>query len=256
MLNFAYEMLYRYAAPIVNHSFSLKCLPMDTHRQQICSVQLKIQPDTPVSRITDSFGNEVVYGRINRSHDVFRVLLSGTALTDRSVEEDYIKEDPFDGVYQSYSRYTVPGREICGFWQSLILPKNGYEAALYLMRQLYDVMQYCPGSTGIDTTAEQAFALGKGVCQDYAHILLSLLRMRGIPCRYVVGMMKGEGASHAWVEVHLRGYWYGLDPTHNRLVDGDYIKISHGRDYADCIVSRGVFTNRTKETLSIRVKVG
>ena len=79
------------------------------------------------------------------------------------------------------------------------------------------------------------------MCQDYAHIMLSLLRMEGIPARYVVGMMTGEGSSHAWVEALCNGYWYGFDPTNNKLVNADYIRVSCGRDSADCSVIRGNF---------------
>ena len=69
----------------------------------------------------------------------------------------------------------------------------------------------------------------------------SLLRMEGIPARYVVGMMTGEGSSHAWVEALCNGYWYGFDPTNNKLVNADYIRVSCGRDSADCSVIRGNF---------------
>lgn len=255
MLRFEYDMLYRFSAPVTNHSFSLKCLPKDTNRQKICSVTLDIQPHTQYSMTVDSFGNNVIYGRIDNSHDFFRATLAGTAVTDLSVEEYFDENDRFDDLYKAFSRYTVPGRELCGFLNSLKPGGSDYEKTLYIMNKLYCTMRYQPGCTQINTSAEQAFSMKMGVCQDYAHIFISLLRMCGIACRYVVGMMKGEGESHAWVEAHLLGYWYGFDPTNNRLVDGEYIKISHGRDHADCIVSRGVFTNRTEETLDIHIKV-
>ena len=98
-------------------------------------------------------------------------------------------------------------------------------------------------------------ALGKGVCQDYSHILLSLCRMEGIPCRYVVGMLIGEGASHAWVEICSEGRWIALDPTNNLVVDDQHIKISAGRDYQDCIINQGIFTGQTRQTQQILVSV-
>lgn len=255
MLRFEYDMLYRFAAPVINHSFSLKCLPMNTSRQKICSMALDIQPHIRYSRTVDSFGNGVIYGRAEHEHDFFRVTLWGTALTGLSVEELFDEHDNFDDLYKMFSKYTVPGKGLCEFFSSFELPDSDYKKVLYIMDKLYCSMSYCLGCTDINTAAEQAFSIRKGVCQDYAHIFIALLRMCGIACRYVVGMMKGEGESHAWAEAHLLGYWYGFDPTHNRLVDGDYIKISHGRDYADCIVSKGVFTNRTEETLDIHVRV-
>ena len=75
--------------------------------------------------------------------------------------------------------------------------------------------------------------LGKGVCQDYSHILIALCRKYKIPARYVVGMIIGEGATHAWVEVYYDGCWYGLDPTHNKEVDDYFIKIGGTPSYND-----------------------
>lgn len=118
------------------------------------------------------------------------------------------------------------------------------------MRAVYTHFKYVTGSTQIHATAEEALKLGEGVCQDYAHIMLSLLRIEGIPCRYVVGIMQGEGASHAWTEVLCNGYWYGFDPTNNKLVDDEYIKSP-----ADVIpeivllyeASLGVWQNKSKQ---------
>ncbi len=109
------------------------------------------------------------------------------------------------------------------------------------MRHIPQVFRYGPGTTGIHETAENALALGQGVCQDYAHIMLSLLRTERIPARYVVGMMMGDGASHAWVEAFCKGFWYGFDVTNQKLVNDEYIKVSCGRDSEDCPVIKGNF---------------
>ena len=121
------------------------------------------------------------------------------------------------------------------------------------MHKLHQDLSYEKGVTTFQTTAEEAMKLKKGVCQDYAHILIALLRMMRIPARYVVGMMIGEGFSHAWVEMEADGRWYGLDPTNDVLVGENYIKISHGRDYNDCIVNKGVFTGMASQKQDISV---
>lgn len=132
---------------------------------------------------------------------------------------------------------------------------TNYDRAVAMMEQLHADMVYTPGATTIDTTAEEALKLRRGVCQDYAHILIALCRMEKIPARYVVGMMEGEGASHAWVEVFSDGLWYGIDPTNLGFVVDDYVKISHGRDYRDCVVNKGKFYGgaRQKQTVSVTV---
>lgn len=113
--------------------------------------------------------------------------------------------------------------------------------AVELMHHLHEDFAYQKAATDVTTTAEQAFLRGAGVCQDYAHIFISLLRLCGIPARYVTGMLRGEGESHAWVEIALGKYWYGLDPTNDCAVAGAHIKIGTGRDFADCRISQGIF---------------
>ncbi len=113
--------------------------------------------------------------------------------------------------------------------------------AISLMHRLHKDFSYQKAATDVTTTAEQAFLRGAGVCQDYAHIFISLLRLAGIPARYVTGMLQGEGESHAWVEAALGKYWYGLDPTNDCTVAAAHIKIGAGRDFADCRISQGIF---------------
>ena len=161
------------------------------------------------------------------------------------------------GMYRYQTNITKPGCAIREFYDSLKLSE--YEdtkgKALHIMECLNDSFQYGQGYTYMDTTAEQALAGGIGVCQDYAHIMLSLCRMEKIPCRYVAGMMLGEGSSHAWVEVWDQKKWIGFDPTNRKLVEDGYIKISNGRDTADCLVNQGIFTGNVTQTQEISVLV-
>lgn len=151
----------------------------------------------------------------------------------------------------------MPGSAIQEYHSSL--PLNAccgtYEKALCIMRCLHDSFRYLPGITAVHETAEAALSLGQGVCQDYAHIMLSLLRLEGIPARYVVGMTLGEGASHAWVEALCNGYWYGFDPTNNKLVNDEYIRVSCGRDSGDCSIIRGTFYGLVAQMQQERVVV-
>ena len=129
------------------------------------------------------------------------------------------------------------------------------ERAVCAMHYLYAHFRYASGVTDIRTTAEEAIALGEGVCQDYAHIMIAVMRRLGIPARYVNGLMIGEGATHAWAELYLDGVWRGFDPTHNRFVDDVYIKLAHGRDYRDCILERGTFWGNAVQKQKIYVSV-
>ena len=161
------------------------------------------------------------------------------------------------GMYRYQSQFTKPGSAIKAFAKtfSFAPEATGYEKAMAYMARLHECFSYVPGVTDIGTTAEEAMEKGQGVCQDYSHILLSLCRMEHIPARYVVGMLMGEGLSHAWVEVCDKGRWFALDPTNNLVVDDQHIRISVGRDYEDCTINQGFFVGTATQQQEARVLV-
>ena len=130
-----------------------------------------------------------------------------------------------------------------------------YDKSIAIMHSLYKDFIYQPNNTKKDTSAEEAFEIGKGVCQDYSHIMIALLHLAGIPARYVTGMLIGEGASHAWVEVLWHDKWIGMDPTNDVLVAESHIKLGHGRDASDCLINRGVMKGGGQQTQEIVVSV-
>jgi transglutaminase-like putative cysteine protease len=117
-------------------------------------------------------------------------------------------------------------------------------------------MRFVAGSTTVRTTAAQAFAQRSGVCQDFAHVTLTLARACGIACRYVSGHLVGEGATHAWVELILPqradAVVTALDPTNNRAVSMKYVVVAVGRDYADVAPTSGSFCGATGRLSSRR----
>lgn len=255
LLRFRYEMTFTYDTPINGHYFSLKCIPGTDCRQKIKELNIAVSPYQYLSREQDQFGNEMLIGNCLSSHDRFEVVVTGEA--ESGVDIYACKDDTHNIIMRNQSPYTVPGNAIMDFYKKHNLPESAssYERAVHFMRELYKEFTYEKGVTDIYTTAEEALEKGCGVCQDYAHILLSLLRIAGIPCRYIVGMMTGEGLSHAWVEVFCKGFWYGLDATNNLLVSDEYIKISHGRDYGDCIVNKGIYRGSANEKEKFNVVV-
>jgi len=130
-----------------------------------------------------------------------------------------------------------------------------------LLHQVYAHMRYQPGATHIGTTASQAFQTGEGVCQDYAHIMLSLCRQAGLPARYVSGYLPGEGQMHAWVEVLVPvgpnkvSTWVAYDPTHQKACDEQYITVAIGRDYQDIAPTSGFYKGSSENTLFVSVSV-
>jgi transglutaminase-like putative cysteine protease len=123
-------------------------------------------------------------------------------------------------------------------------------------------MQYEIGITNSTTTANEALQIKKGVCQDFAHIFISIMRTNNIPARYVSGYLNQNGeytgslAMHAWVEVWLPGTgWIGIDPTNNLFVNDNYLKVAHGADYNDCMSLRGIIRSGSKGTTNYFVEV-
>ncbi|MGN0156410.1 MAG: transglutaminase domain-containing protein [Lachnospiraceae bacterium] len=260
-LHFVYYMDFNFDHCVEEHSYSIKCIPKSDEKQDISNISITIEPQERYTESQDSFQNKMIFGKIEKPHDYFRVTISGKAVTNAA--NILPGELPHKlGVYRTQSAYTKPGTGIMTLHDEICAcagTENGENKHQYIpavMDTLKNRFTYQKLVTDVNTTAEEAWNNGAGVCQDYAHIMLSLLRMENIPCRYVVGMMLGEGYSHAWVEVWENGIWNGYDPTNHLLVNDDYIKISVGRDYHDTIVSKGVFKGNAgqKQTISVKVE--
>lgn len=130
---------------------------------------------------------------------------------------------------------------------------------------IYQSFDYAPDSTHVHSPVDDALRARRGVCQDFAHIMIALGRMLGIPCRYVSGYLchrtedhdRSEAdATHAWIEALLPGIgWIGFDPTNNLLAGERHIRVAVGRDYADVPPSRGVYKGQTSSELDVSVRV-
>lgn len=255
-LSFDYYMNIAFSEPVLQCHYTIKCVPMNTDRQHLETLQIEIEPKDTMNRGEDSFGNQYLYGRVDRTHTSFCFHIRGEVLTGITKWEDSVQE-PAVGMYRYASRYTQIGETLQEFY-ILTAPgaqEDTYDYAVRLMHRLHQEFIYEKNVTDISTTAEEAWKLRRGVCQDYAHIMIALCRKANITARYVAGMMIGEGASHAWVEIVKEGKWYAFDPTNDKLVDEDYIKLGVGRDAADCQINRGLMHGGGAQTQTVSVKV-
>jgi transglutaminase-like putative cysteine protease len=129
---------------------------------------------------------------------------------------------------------------------------------------IFNNFQYIKGITTTETTIDEILEHKSGVCQDFAHVLLQILRNMNIPSRYVSGYicpnkngMRGEGATHAWVEAWIPEYgWAGIDPTNNVWVTNKHVKLAVGRNFNDCSPVKGTFKGKAEQQLSVYVSVG
>ena len=275
-LSFYFDTVLNFSGSVTEHNFLLRCIPADAPEQSILSYTLTVYPDGAASLGRDSFGNVVRAGRVVEAHDSFRYTLQGMAYRDDSLR---VPEEaaPF---YRYASPLTQVTPELEAFYESVVKDADGgavqarsqngrqvqgasggfstmnaLETAQILCAKVNEHFTYTPGETNVMTTAGEAFVTGKGVCQDYAHVLITLCRMAGMPARYVSGLFVGEGASHAWTEIWMDGLWYGIDPTHNCPADEKYLKLCIGRDYSDCPLERGVFSGWADQTQKVFTKV-
>lgn len=255
-LSFNYRLDIQFSSPVTNHRFTVRCVPQDSERQKIIERKIEILPDESLSHSVDSFGNDCIYGQCVAAHELFRVNVCGVAQTGLE-DSEYAGEAWQMGRYRYPTPVTRPGQALRQFFSQFSFreDRSNLEKSTLLMQGLAEHFVYRQGVTNIQTTAEEAFVIGQGVCQDYAHILISLCQMAGIPARYVVGMLIGEGASHAWVEIFDRKRWFALDPTNMVTVTDGHIKISAGRDYSDCVINQGVFVGNAKQKQEVEVIV-
>jgi len=243
-----YQTIVTFSEPVTEHHIMLRCQPVSNGCQNIEQEHIIISPDYRLNAGTDAFGNHILYGSAREPHAVFAYISAGIATT-----EAYRLEPAGDHLmlYQQASRLTQVNEDMYKAAKSAT--GTHAEKARGICHQVYDLLTYMPETTTVETPAHEVFANQCGVCQDYAHLMIAFCRANGLPARYVNGFLTGTGQTHAWVEVFDGYSWLGYDPTHNRIVEEGYIKLSHGRDSADCPVCRGMFKGSATQQTQINV---
>lgn len=239
----AQEIQYSYSAPVTNLRQRLKVVPPPRHGSQKrgrWSFQVHGAGSSKTTIGEDRFGNVTIDTVVPRVDETVSFALQveteldGDRLTPRLAP---------DKRYLQPTRLTAPEPSIRALASGV-----DYCDVAALCERVYRALAYEWGVTGVHTTAADALAGGRGVCQDYAHVMLAACRVNGIAARYVSGHLTGEGGSHAWVEVlrpdtYSSGIWLaeGWDPTHNRRTSGDYLVVGVGRDYSDVSPMAGTY---------------
>lgn len=247
-LSYRYTTRVKFSPSVGRHTIMLRCLPSREAFQHVCEESFSVSDDFWHRESIDGFGNRVVSGGTRERHSLLEYTSCGVVESSTYCIPDASPHP----MYLLPSRMTEVSREIL-----LLLPRKMsgvvLEDAMRIMHAAHGHLAYTPGVTTMETTAMDVCRRRQGVCQDYAHLMIVLCRIAGMPARYVCGMMEGEGSTHAWVEVHDGQCWYAFDPTNDTAVASGYIKLAHGRDVCDCPVSRGSFIGRTQEVTEISV---
>ena len=250
-LRFAFHTKLEFSSGVTDHSFLLRCIPWDDASQRLQSWQLSVRPLAGQGSYgCDAFGNKLFVGCIEDKHQLLEYSIEGRILRNGTAKAE---PQPMP-CYRYASPLTKPSASMKEFLAELAITATS-EGMLKLSRGIYEYFDYEAGSTNIRTTAAEAFAKRQGVCQDFAHVFVSLARLAGLPARYVCGLPQGEGTTHAWGEIWYNGCWYGYDPTRNQLVDEGYITLAVGRDYGDCPVERGIFRGAADQLQTVFMQV-
>ena len=249
---------YSYSAPVTDLRQHLRIVPPATHgHQRRRGWQLSVEgvASWTVRTFTDRWGNETMTVTVPKVETAVEFVLhaeveigTGAALRSPLRRAPVTLRDTVDPRCLRPTRLTRADGPIAAMVRDLG-PAGGRPVDLGpLCERVHTAIAYEWGITGVRTTASEALAGGRGVCQDYAHIMLAACRRAGIPARYVSGHLTGEGGSHAWIEVlhpvpGRPGAWTaeGWDPTHNRRTNADYLVVAVGRDYADAAPMWGTF---------------
>ncbi|TVP75395.1 MAG: transglutaminase family protein [Puniceicoccaceae bacterium] len=272
---------YKYAVPASESFAELRVWPQDNESQRVISRRLIVKPQPKVDHYVDYFGNRVEFFSIPYRHSAL------TVTSEAEIETFETKPSPATldvSIGEARQIYNSQRYQLFEFMEpSHHVPLNQHqrirkkffrqgetigEALLALNTWIYRNFDYRSGETSISTPIADIVAQRRGVCQDFAHLMLAILRSNGIPARYVSGYIEafdpeqtsaelvGAAASHAWVEVYLPGgTWWGLDPTNNQAVGQRHIEVAVGRDYSDVAPMRGTYKGANDQKLNVIVSL-
>lgn len=263
-----------YSEPVVESHSEVRKAPVDTGLQTVVTKSIEVSPDARVRDYFDYFGTHVHYFNLLEPHEQVEIRASSVVETTdaiccgprenvdgRSSGERLAEFLHWSPSVPALSQYAdIPNRVRTDLPGELFISHLKELGSTFKQRFRYDTE-----ATTVHSTPETLFDLGGGVCQDLAHAMLGVLRMGGVPARYVSGYLYdpsdaetllGTAASHAWVQAwHDDLGWVGIDPTNDKLVDWQYVRVAAGRDYSDVQPLRGVFLGSPEQVLDVSVEV-
>lgn len=267
---------YIYESPVAESVNELRIFPMPSPEQEVLQHDLIITGNPEVQQYSDYWGNRSGFFNVLEGHQELKVesrLLVRTIPTVFS--HDLMKgtfQDLQTSIHDSLLLLELVRPESIEGQQMIIQicdeASTGSDAVAEAVEAcnsfIFQHFKYTKGITTIETTVDEILKHREGVCQDFAHVLLQMLRTIGIPCRYVSGYicpnkngMRGEGATHAWVEAFIPGIgWKGIDPTNNIWVSDNHVKLAVGRNFKDCTPVKGTFKGSSRQHLFVYVSVG
>ncbi len=265
---------YRYASPVIDSANQVMLFPIDDEMQQVVKQELLITNQPSVEIFNDYFGNKVGVFSIVKPHAELLIQSNIEVITaEHAVPQDTLpaatqwqdlEKMRNEYPYMEFLQGAVPPEGLATIVrEELEKQPTPFALAQSFSSFIYSGFEYKKGITSVETRVEEIWQLKAGVCQDFANILLVMLRLAGIPARYVSGYicpkdheLRGEGATHAWVEAFIPAFgWLGLDPTNNCLTGDRHVKLAIGRNFSDCTPVKGTYKGSSEHILEVAVTI-
>lgn len=264
---------YAYKSPVTASFNEARLTPRSDSRQNVVLNRIETIPATRSYRYVDYWGTAVTSFDLHAPHTELEVTSSSVVETDKGEvpEERYGWEelrseaviDRFDEFLVA-SEFTPASRRLARVGERIAKYHEPHEAIVEAAKWVHTELAYVPGTTGVHSSGLDALREGKGVCQDFAHLTLILLRSMGIPARYVSGYLHPnakakvgdtiDGQSHAWIQAWTGG-WFHYDPTNDKEINEQYISVGVGRDYGDVSPLKGIYSGEGSTDLDVIVEI-
>jgi transglutaminase-like putative cysteine protease len=265
---------YTYASTVIDCSNQVMLYPVNDSLQIVKSHELKITDDPAIEIFTDFFENKIGVFSVVEPHNELTIqsdiVVSTTPVImpkdDLPAVQQWEELNKMCGIFPymdfMHREKFAADEQIKKLLTGIVdAGKSPLVNANNLSEYVYKNFEYKKGVTTIETKVDEILQLKAGVCQDFAHVLLVMLHMIGIPARYVSGYicpknheLRGEGATHAWVEAYIPFYgWLGLDPTNNCIVSDRHVRLAIGRNFSDCTPVKGTYKGSSEHTLEVSV---
>jgi len=280
---------YSYQGAVTDSVNEIRLTPFTNDQQSCYQHSIFVEPNASLFSYEDYFGNRVHAFSVNEPHKKLTIRTQMTIVTKEASKRiigssgmepnkawEWLAGEEAQNRFTEYllpTDYTCITPEVAAFAEAHVPDHNiaGEEQEVYdwllsVCSRIHAEFVYDPYATNVYTIASDMIRRRRGVCQDFAHLMIAICRSNGVPCRYVsgyhfVGDLQGgsadfEQASHAWVEAYAPGIgWCGFDPTNDSLVGERYVKLGHGRDYKDIVPVKGVYRGTSEADLVVTVDV-
>jgi transglutaminase-like putative cysteine protease len=268
-----HETGYAYKGPVTASYNEARLTPRSDSRQNVIINRVETAPATRSYRYVDYWGTAVTAFDLHAPHTELEVTSSSVVETEKPeppkgwVDWNQLQSDVvLDRYYEvlTPTRYTPSDRRTDRIARQLKKGRDPHDAVVATVEWVRGELQYLPGTTGVHSSGLDALGEGKGVCQDFAHLSLILLRAMGIPARYVSGYLHPkpdaavgesvEGESHAWIQAWA-GSWWNYDPTNDTEINEQYVSVGFGRSYADVTPLKGIYHGQGSSDLDVVVEM-